>query len=309
MSGMRGTWLAAIAVLLSAAVVAVTLPRLRAGQRRLRETSDVYVLPPPEQVVRLSLGHRAALADYLWAHVLVEQGLHTFERRRFEHLTVYLDTINVLDPQFRDPYLMADALITFQANDTPVHEVRKAREIMERGVAARPLDAELWLVLGQFVAYIAPGSYLSDEQEIQRWRRDGALMLARAAELGSSDSSISWQAIGGAGILHRAGERDAAIRFLRRTLAVTDDEELKEQLQRQLRALMGEQQADIYNRRDARFRELWRRDAPFTNRTTMLLLGPPYDTAYCAGGAHRDEERCARTWREWAERFDAGAGL
>src|SRR6185503_18069668 len=125
---------------------------------------------------------------------------------------------------------MADALITFQSAETPLEEVRKAREIMERGVAARPLDGELWLVLGQFVSYIAPGSYLTDEEEIKRWRREGVVYLARAAELGGDDSKISWQALGGVGILHRAGERDAAIRFLKRTMAVTEDEELKEQL-------------------------------------------------------------------------------
>ena len=303
---MRRKLLPAVLILACIGVVASTLPKLRRGTRRLHETSDVYVLPPPNDVVRLSLGYRAALADLLWSHVLVSQGLHTFEKRRFQHLTVYLDTINALDPQFRAPYLMADALITFQANDTPVEEVRKAREIMERGTAARPLDGELWLVLGQFVGYIAPGSYLTDEQEIKRWRQEGAQMLARAAELGGGDANISWQAIGGAGILHRAGERDAAIRFLRRTLAVTDDDELKDRLQQQLRVLVGEQQADAYKRREARFRQLWRDDVPFASKTTMLLLGPPYDASYCAGGAHHEEERCAHTWREWAERFERG---
>ena len=247
MTGGRARGVLLTAALLSGSIAtgALTLPRLLRGHARVKETSDVYVLPPPDDVVRLSLGYRAALADYLWAHVLVESGLHTFAKRRFEYLTVYLDTINVLDPQFRDPYLMADALITFQAAETPLHEVRKARQIMERGVAARPLDGELWLVLGQFVSYIAPGSYLTDEEEIKRWRQEGAMYLARAAELGGDDSKISWQAIGGVGILHRAGERDAAIRFLKRTMAVTEDEELKQQLGRQLNALLGEEQADL----------------------------------------------------------------
>jgi tetratricopeptide (TPR) repeat protein len=308
-SAVRAKWLTAILLLASVGVIALCLPKLSAGHRRLRETSDVYVLPPPADVVRLALGYRAALADYLWAHVLVSQGLHTFEKRRFEHLTLYLDTINALDPQFRDPYLMADALITFQANETPLEEVRKAREIMERGVAARPLDAELWLVLGQFVAYIAPGSYLTDKQEIDRWRREGAQILARAAELGSADANISWQALGGAGILHRAGERDAAIRFLQRTLAVTDDEELKDELRRRLRVLLGEQQANEYQRREAAMKEQWfRGDVRFVRkRETVLLLGPDHDDAYCAGGAHADDLRCARTWREWSERFERSA--
>ncbi|WP_438030930.1 hypothetical protein [Sorangium sp. So ce233] len=290
------------------AVAAVVIGSVRAPaadlERRVAETSDVYVLPPPDEVVTLSLGYRSALADLLWSHVLVSQGLHTFERRRFENLTLLLDAINALDPTFRDPYLFADALITFQTSTTPREEVLKAREIMERGVQHRPLDGELWLALGQFVAFIAPASYLTDPAEKTQWRLDGARMLARAAELGGGDASISWQALGGAGILGRAGEREAQIRFLQRTLAVTDDEELRQQIRTQLDKLLGERAAEGYRRRLDGFSEIWRRDLPFVSKTTMLVLGPPRDPAYCAGGAHADEPRCATTWRAWAERIE-----
>ncbi|WP_437321940.1 hypothetical protein [Sorangium sp. So ce385] len=290
------------------AVAAVAIGSVRAPaaalEKRVAETSDVYVLPPPDEVVTLSLGYRSALADLLWSHVLVSQGLHTMERRRFENLTLLLDAINALDPTFREPYLFADALITFQTTTTPHEEVVKAREIMERGVQSRPLDGELWLALGQFVAFIAPASYLTDPAEKAQWRLDGARMLARAAELGGGDANISWQALGGAGILGRAGEREAEIRFLQRTLAVTDDEELKRKIRGQLDVLLGEQAAEAYRRRLDGFSEIWRRDLPFVSKTAILVLGPPRDPAYCAGGAHAEEPRCATTWRAWAERVE-----
>jgi hypothetical protein len=289
-------------VALCAAAIALVRGALFRANARVKETSDVYVLPPPDEVVVLSLGYRSALADVLWSHVLVSQGLHTMEKRRFDNLTRLLDSINALDPTFRDPYIMADALITFQANTTPVEEVRKAREIMERGVKNRPLDAELWVVLGQFVAFVAPGTYLEDPAEQKQWMLDGAGFLARAAELGGEDANISWQAIGGAGILNRAGQRDATVSFLRRTLAVTDDPELRERLERQLNALVGEAMMERHLRREEVFRRLWKRDLPFVRKTSILLLGPPRDPAYCAGPAHADEPGCAPTWREWAER-------
>lgn len=298
-------WLAPVVLVAACAgAVGLTLPRLLAGQNKIKETSDVYVLPPPEDVVRLSLGYRAALADYLWSHVLVAQGLRISDRRRFEYVSTFIETINALDPDFRDPYRMADTLITFQIGETPISEVRRARKIMERGVEARPLDGELWLLLGQFVGYIAPGSYLTDEEEIKQWRQDGARMLARASELGGGDSGTSWQALGGAGILTRAGERDAAIRFLQRTLSVTDDEELKTQLRRQLAGLMGQQDAERLQRKDQRFRDVWQKDLPFVNKNVVLLLGPPTDAA-CVGGSNATDPRCALTWRTWSERIDA----
>jgi hypothetical protein len=292
------------------AIAAVAIGSVRAPaadtERRVKETSDVYVLPPPDEVVRLSLGYRAALADLLWSHVLVSQGLHLLERRRFENLTLLLDSINALDPTFRDPYVFADALITFQSNTTPRDEVIKAREIMERGVQNRPLDGELWLALGQFVGFVAPGSYLQDPEEKAKWRLDGARMLARAAALSGGDSKIGWQALGGAGLLGRAGERAAQIRFLQRTLAVTDDEELRQKVREQLDRLLGERAAEAYRRRLDGFDALWRRDLPFINKTTMLVLGPPRDPAVCAGNAHADDPRCAPTWRTWAERIGGG---
>lgn len=291
-----------VLVLAAIAAVASVRGKLATIEARAKETSDVYVLPPPEDVVTLSLGYRAALADYLWSHVLVSQGLHTMERRRFDNLTRLLDTINALDPQFRDPYLHTDALVTFQTEETPHHEILKAREIMERGVKNRPLDGELWLVLGQFVGFIAPSSYLTDPQEIASWRDAGAHYLARAAELGGDDASISWSALGGAGILGRSGNRDAQIRFYQRTLAVTDDEELKEKARSFLAKLLGEEQAEAQKRRGLEFEAMRRGELPTVRKTMMLLLGPPRDPAWCAGTAHATELACSHTWKEWVER-------
>jgi hypothetical protein len=174
------------AALVVAAVVCVgsVNGRLAEARRRVKETSEVALLPPPEQVVSLSLGYRAALADVLWARVLVTQGLRRMEKRRFEELPMLLDAINELDPTFRDPYLYAAALMTLQGAPPTREEVLKTRAILERGAKNRPLDAEVWLALGQFVAFMAPNSYLTDEDEKRQWRVEGAKMLARAAELG-----------------------------------------------------------------------------------------------------------------------------
>jgi hypothetical protein len=74
-------------VLVAAIAIGAVRSSLFAAHKRVRERQDVYFLPPPSQLVTISLGYRAALADALWAHVLVSQGLHTFERRRFENLS------------------------------------------------------------------------------------------------------------------------------------------------------------------------------------------------------------------------------
>ena len=289
-------------VLASTAAIGAVRGTLADVHHRVKEASDVYVLPPPEQVVTLSLGYRSALADVLWAHVLVSQGLHTQEKRRFENLSLFLDSINELEPTFREPYVLADALFTFQGFAPSHEEVLKARAVMERGTRELPLDGELWLALGQFVAFIAPSSYLTDEKEQQEWRIEGARMLARAAELGGENANITWQTLGAAGIFHRAGQRDAEIRLRLRALAVTDDPELKDRLLHELGKLLSDEQKEISINLDKKRIDLWQRDLPFVGRGTMLLLGPPVEPARCAGPGHEREPACAFTWRAWAER-------
>jgi hypothetical protein len=296
-------------VAVCAAAVALVRGRLFDQHERIRETSDVYPLPPPPEVVVMSLGYRSAFADVLWGHLLVSQGLHLMERRRYDNITLLLDAINELDPTFRDPYRLTDALVTFNSSKTPVEDVRKARAIMERGVKNRPLDAELWLGLGQFTAFVAPGSYLTDPAEQEQWRLDGARMLARAAELSGDNASVAWQAIGAARYLGRAGARDAEIRFLEHTMVVTDDEELKANLRARL-ALLLDKQRDA--ERAARFTRLERgvwdmrhNDVPFVTRLRYMALGPLRDPAACAGAARAREAACAPSFREWEERTEA----
>lgn len=293
----------ALVLALAAMVVSAVRPRAADAHRRVRETSEVYPLPPAEQLVHLAFGYRAALADLLWSHVLVTQGLRTSERRRFETVSDYFDAINALDPTFQDPYLHADALITIQVGQTSFEEVKRARAILERGLAARPDDGLLWLNAGQFIAYIAPAGMIPDRATRDEWRKVGATYLARASELGAGDASLSWQALGGVSLLKKAGEREAAIRFLHRTLAVTEDEELRREVTAQLRLLVGERERDVHLARKDDFDATWERDLPFVGLTRYLLVGPPASPFWCAG-APRGTLGCARTFREWSERFE-----
>jgi hypothetical protein len=294
--------------LLAALLVVLVRGRLFEQNRLVQEETDLYALPPPREVALLSLGYRAALADLLWAHLLVSQGLHTQAKRRYENIPALLDTINELEPTFRDPYRLADALITFNAKETPAAEARKAREIMERGVKNCPLDGELWLGLGEFVAFIAPGSYLTDPDEVQRWRVDGARMLARASELSGGQSYIAWQALGGARFLGGNGERDAEIKFLERTLVVTDDEELKDKIRARLSMLVGskreQERNDMMERLHLGVLAVRHLDVPYVTRLRYVVLGPARDPAWCAGPDHALDPACASTFREWQDRTE-----
>jgi hypothetical protein len=299
-SGRSGSWLGWGLVALGLGAVSLLRAPLTAKHRLAEQTTDVYVLPEPESVVRLSMGWRAAFADVLWSHVLVSQGLHMRAKRRFENLSRFYDAINTLDPTLREPYLFADALFTMQGNTTPHEEVLKAREVMERGARALPNDAEVWSALGEFVTFLAPAGFLSGPEENARWRKEGAAYLEHAAELGTGDSRVSWRAIGGASVLDRAGERDAAIRFMKRTLAITDDPELIAYLEAQLSRLAGEKTLEAQQKLDRELKALWKAELPSVTRTSILVLGPPRPLGACAGPSG-GASPCPLSWKSWAE--------
>lgn len=295
--GVLAAW---ICVGLAAALIAAVRYRVAGAFSQLRAKNDVYALPSPEQTVVLSLGYRTALADLLFAHVLVSYGLHFDEKRRFEFVGNYLDTINALDPKFQRPYRFADTLLTIQPKAPRPQDYVKAREILERGLRERPHDAELWTTAGQFMAYLAP-PHLKGDKVKQEWRMAGARTLAHACELVSNNENLPYHCITAAHLFSRAGERTAVVEFLQRLLAVVDDEEIRRLALGYLEKSVSEQQRADVEARYTRFAELWRGDLPFVNKDLLLVVGPPFDPARCAGSDRAKESGCETTWRERTE--------
>ncbi len=273
---------------------------LLARTLKLHEKTDVYELPSPDQIVALSLGYRSALADFLFANVLVWHGIHFEEKRRLEFAADYLDTIARLDPTFRETYYYGDTLITMQPVKPRHEDYVRARELLERGLKARPTDTELWLSAGQFMAYVA-APWLEDPKEKSEWKLAGARVLAHACELVGSNENIPYNCISAAGLLSRGGEREANIQFLQRVLAVSDDEAIRDKALEFLEHALGQRSQEELRAREDALRNAWRADLPFVDLTTELVLGPPTDPAACAG-IIQPTVACATTWADWRAR-------
>jgi hypothetical protein len=242
---------------------------------------DVYALAPPQQVVVGSLGYRAALADLIFAHVVVSAGLHLQEKRLFEFAAQYIETVNELDPKFRDGYRFADAIITMQTVHVPPQMYHRARAILERGTRELPYDQELWSAAGQFLAYLAPAQ-LSTDAEREAWRQEGARYLARACELIGSNENVPFQCITAATLFSQGGNLAASRAFLEKMRMVVDDPELQAMIDYKLGKLAGDEVKEATLDRSRRFERLWRDDLPFVSRTAMSALGPRFDPFACA---------------------------
>jgi hypothetical protein len=292
-----------------ACIAGLSVVRAGAADRfsKLRVESDVYALPPPEHTAVMSLGFRSAVADFIWAHVLVSYGVHFQEKRRFEHVGDYLETVMYLDPTFPQPYLYADTLLTIQPKQSTEVHYDRARELLLKGTEALPYNQQVWFVAGQFIAYVAP-PHLKDPDKKERWRLEGAKLLARACELATDNQRLPHHCIVAASLLNKAGRLEAMIEMLTRTMAVNDDPEIQKLAQAQLAQLGDRQLAEERARRQAAWWELWRDDLSYVRKDQFLILGPELDVFRCAGSALHTHEGCDTSWLRWSERFSRSTG-
>jgi tetratricopeptide (TPR) repeat protein len=272
--------------------VARLQPRLAATTKSIKAREDVYIFPPPAELRAATLGYVAAVTDLIWAKLLVEYGIHWAERRSFPDLNRYVDALIGLDPKYKPLYEMVDTMVVYRPIHGTEEDARAARAYLEKGLAMLPYDPDIWLHYGQFVAFMGP-SYLTSEDEKMQWRKDGALALERAAELGAEvDKAIVASSI----LSHRFGENEASIRFLKRAYALADDEATKAEIAAKLELLNAsreeEQAEDVVQAIDNR----WRRQIPFVSRDEFLLLGPLRGPASCAGPGSEGRRECAASW-------------
>ena len=295
-----GTWIAALCVAVSALAVGWTRPRIADEFHRLRKTTDGYALPSPEQTIVASLGYRAALADLIFANVLVSYGLHIQERRRYEFVGEYLDTVNALDPTFRDPFRFADTLLTLQGVEVREQDYRRAREILERGLEAHPYDADLWRNTGQFMAYLAWDKM--PDAERAEWRGTGAKYLARSCELLGDDPSLPYHCITAASLFNRLGQHEAMIEFLQRVQIISDNPEIAKMAEKYLDLHLSGREKERAAERLKRFHGAWGNDFKFVSRNALLVIGPEFDPTACAGTDHLKAPECATSWKDWHHR-------
>ncbi len=271
---------------------------------RARTKRDIYALPSPRQAVAFSLGYRSAMAELIFAHLLVESGLHLQEHRRFDTLDAYLETVIALDPKFSTPYRLADTLLTFQAGKATLKDFKLARSVLERGMRELPFDQELHLTAGQYLAYLAAPRIeeFSGKTEAEQWKIAGARALARSCELIGHNENIPYHCITAAHLFDKAGEHQAMRRFLERVLAVNDDENIRDLAFGYLGRGLGKADAEAEQRRLNELDLIRKSEMPFVGKNRYLLLPPHYDPYRCVGYLGDTNAKCATSLFDWHAR-------
>jgi hypothetical protein len=138
------------------------------------------------------------------------------------------------------------------------------------------------------------------------FRSFGRRALARACELASNNPNIPYHCIVAASMFNRAGEREAMVEMLTRTLAVNDDAEIQQRALAYLGHAADERLRERYARRNAALDTLWKTTLPQASRSLLSLLGPGPKLGSCAGAAASGTPGCYTTWRDWGDAMDRG---
>lgn len=201
----------------AAAGVAGLQPHLARAAHKAGERDDVYSLPPPGQLHAATLGYDAAAVDGIWAKLLVEYGTHWAEHREFEDTGRYADAILEIEPTYRPLYRYIDTMMVYRPMQGTIGDARAARRYLQMGTREFPDDAAIWLEYGQFVAY-GGNTFLTDPAEQEAWRKEGAVAMERAVELGAAPE----RALTAATLLSKAGQVAGALNQLERAYAFTE---------------------------------------------------------------------------------------
>jgi hypothetical protein len=295
-------WLHWALIVVGVAVIARVRAPLLQRYEAAPPGNDVSLLLSPEYTVLLSLGHREALADYLFANTLVQYGISFQEKRRFDAAYRYLDTITTLAPTYERPYLYADTLLTMRPSAATLEDYLDTRRLQQRGLEALPFHTELWSVSGQFAAYLAP-PFLPDAYRAE-FREAGAGALARACELASNNANIPYHCIAAAKMLNRSGHREAMMRMVENTLAVNDDPEVRRQALAYLALAADDRLRERVARRGEALDAEWKATLSHASRNLLAILGPGPNLWKCAGMAASRREGCYTSWRDWGAALD-----
>jgi hypothetical protein len=227
--------------------------------------ADGMYLPPTSLLRYTTLGHRELAADLVWIKSIIYYGEQISKRGQFRDLERHIDTVIALDPRFHTIYKWAGTVTMYRAGKIPQSAVRSSIRYLERGVEQFPRDWELSFMLGCDYLFELRSD---DPAAIQRNRSLGATYVERAALIGGGPP---WLATLAATMRTRAGQSEAAVRYLEQAYLVTEDAQVREQIEGKLTALRG----DVSELASAAqtFDQRWQSELPYVPSDLFLLLG------------------------------------
>ncbi|MCB9792963.1 MAG: hypothetical protein H6741_09570 [Alphaproteobacteria bacterium] len=200
--------------------------QVMADEARLahRDIAQEMLFAPDGEVLRVaSLDHHVHVADLLWVRTVLEFGANydaAPDPAWGQWLIESIEGITELDPRWRTPYFFGGVMLRL------VGEIDASTEIFKRGAEALPEDPFFPFSVGMNY-YMHHG----DPEEAARW-------VEMAAE---RPKAPDWYKVAAVSFRQNARQRPQAIRYLQEELASTQDDNMREELERRIAELVHEE--------------------------------------------------------------------
>jgi hypothetical protein len=200
--------------------------------------ADNYYLPSSNTLRLASLGHHELAADMVAARGNVYFGTQILGKGAQRWLSQYINTAVDLDPYFHRLYVSGAAMILYNGQTITVETAQAATDVLERGVAAFPLDWEIKFQRGFNLLFELPKLVGPDDPRVPVWRQRGVEEMRQAALF---EGIPDWLPNLVARMLTKSGGEEMAIRHLEQAYAVAASEEARTQISFKLMQLRGQQ--------------------------------------------------------------------
>ena len=222
---MKHSWKRTVicAVLLLACLYAAT--RELKNLQELRPTArieEVLYVSSPDSIRRMSLGYRGLAADIYWTRAVQYFGRkHIFKAQRYDLLDPLLRLTTSLDPHLIVAYHFGSVFLA-QKPPYGAGEPHKAINLVKRGIEHNPLEWKLWVDLA-FIHYMELNDYVA-----------AAYALEQGSKIPGAHPFLKTTA---ASLAQRGGDRETARLLWRHVLENTNDELIRDNATKHLRAL------------------------------------------------------------------------
>ncbi|MCI0355347.1 MAG: hypothetical protein L0099_09975 [Acidobacteria bacterium] len=237
-------------LLLAACLVGSMLSLRRLDRIRLGATLEEVLYMPSAKVLRgLSLGYTGLMADIYWTRtVQYFGGKHKARSERYDLLPPLLEITTELDPHLVVAYKYGSVFLA-QPPREGAGLPDLAAEFVERGIRENPEDWQLYYHLG-FIHFIERQDYKAASQAFERGSK--------------VPGAHPWMKVMAAAMAQYGGERDVARRLWEYIYASSEDEFIRQNAAKRLRALNVddaivalEQVVEAYRQRTGRLPASW----------------------------------------------------
>ncbi len=272
-----------VPLLLGAGII-TQLARSRATT--LRDTwpaeADLLYLPSSTTLRRLSVGHHEFLSDLVAAKANVYFGTQVEAKRGQKWLDRFFHTAIDLDPQFKALYLNGAAMNVYGNKDVTLDSVLKADAIVERGLAAFPLEWEMWFQSGFNKFFELPKLVNPKDPRAVGWRQLGIEHLRQAATFDNVPSYLPNLV---SRLLTKQGHDELAVQHLEQAYAVTTNEDTRTQIRNKLLSLRRGGMGATLEAARIRFEDSLRKGYSFGPEAFTVIAGPRRPRSVATGSA------------------------